>query len=495
MHVQVWLDADALTRWHLELVRSLARRHDTTASVRLLPERTWSTRRSVDTLLTLERRLHGLRRGLTAREDISAVDVYLNNSEPADLAIDLVGADPQPGTRTWRLRFDGAVGIEPAISALLRGRFPVVTLEDLRTEEQVAGGRPGSESPGVASASLDDVLARCTSLIHAALDGSGARGVATSPVETPKASALIKQGLAQTAGAAAHGIYRRAFRAPHWRVGWRFVCDDDVIDLEGHPAGGWNDLPDDGFHFYADPFPIEVDGRTHLFVEDFDHRVGRGVISVVEFDEAGPIGRPAPVLSHDVHLSYPHVFEADGEVWLIPETSAAKRVELYRATHFPAEWELEGVLLDDVEANDATVFRHDGQWWMTATVTDGGSHCDALYVWHSPDLRGPWTAHRGNPVVIDITSARPAGHVVRRGERLIRPVQDCATGYGAALGLMEIVRLDEFAFDQRAIAHITPGTSWPGRRIHTLNRAGRLECIDGSRLVPRFRIRSEGDTP
>ncbi len=32
-----------------------------------------------------------------------------------------------------------------------------------------------------------------------------------------------------------------------------------------------------------------------LFVEDFDHRCGYGVIAVVEFDSKGPIGNPRPV--------------------------------------------------------------------------------------------------------------------------------------------------------------------------------------------------------
>ncbi len=33
---------------------------------------------------------------------------------------------------------------------------------------------------------------------------------------------------------------------------------------------------------------------------------------------------------------------------------------------------------------------------------------------------------------------------------------------------------------------LRPGPLWPGRRLHTLNRAGRLECIDGSATARRF---------
>src|SRR4051812_8256050 len=32
----------------------------------------------------------------------------------------------------------------------------------------------------------------------------------------------------------------------------------------------WNVIPDPGFRFYADPFPLVHHGRTYVFVEDFD---------------------------------------------------------------------------------------------------------------------------------------------------------------------------------------------------------------------------------
>src|SRR5699024_9300929 len=259
-----------------------------------------------------------------------------------------------------------------------------------------------------------------------------------------------------------------------------------VIDLQSHPASGWHILPDDGFHFFADPFPIEVAGRTHLFVEDFDHRLGRGVISVVEFDANGPIGSPRPVLRHDVHLSYPFVFESRGDCWMIPESTGAGTVELYRATRFPDEWAREAILLDGLQASDVTLFRHDDRWWMSGTVRDGGSYSDALHLWSADQVRGPWTPHPANPVVVDIAAARPAGRVVARGGRLIRPVQDGRHGYGASMSLAEITRLDQSSFEQRVIAHLSPGDGWDGTRLHTLNRAGRLECIDGSARSPRF---------
>jgi hypothetical protein len=99
-------------------------------------------------------------------------------------------------------------------------------------------------------------------------------------------------------------------------------------------------------------------------------------------------------------------------------------------------------------------------------------------LWSAPELLGPWTPHRRNPVLVDLATARPGGRVVRRGQKLIRPFQDCRKGYGTALGLAEIIHLDDDRFEQRVETILRPGPLWSGHRLHTLNRAGPLECAD-----------------
>lgn len=88
-------------------------------------------------------------------------------------------------------------------------------------------------------------------------------------------------------------------------------------------------------------------------------------------------------------------------------------------------------------------------------------------------------------MLVDAAGARPAGRVVVDGGRLLRPAQDCRAGYGRAVNIFEVQRLDDEGFEQRQVDRLEPGPGWPGRRLHTWNRAGDLECIDGSRLVPR----------
>jgi hypothetical protein len=87
---------------------------------------------------------------------------------------------------------------------------------------------------------------------------------------------------------------------------------------------------------------------------------------------------------------------------------------------------------------------------------------------------------------VDRASARPAGNFITLNGQLWRPVQDCTNGYGTALGLAQIVELSPTSFKQIVRHTIQPQSAWRGRKLHTLNRSGHLEVIDGSRIQPKI---------
>jgi hypothetical protein len=197
--------------------------------------------------------------------------------------------------------------------------------------------------------------------------------------------------------------------------------------------------------------------------------------------DAGPVGVAEPVLEEPWHLSYPFVFAHNGQIWMVPESGDNKSVTLYRADPFPHRWVRETTLLEGVEASDATLMQHNGRFWMFAATRDGaGSWSDTLSIFSADDLHGPWVASPLNPVLVDAAAARPAGAMMMRHNKLWRPIQDCRTGYGKGIGLAEVLRLDEHGFEQRIVANLQGGPDGPWQRLHTLNRAGRLECVDGS---------------
>ena len=239
--------------------------------------------------------------------------------------------------------------------------------------------------------------------------------------------------------------------------------------------------------FWADPFPIDVGGRTYIFVEEYPYRTRKGHIAVIEIDERGQVSGHRKVLERDYHLSYPLVFPYRGTLYMIPETTANRTVELYRCMEFPHRWALDRVLLNDVRAADATPVEHDGRWWLFTSVAVDGAHNDyedlSLYYAESP--LGPWRPHRRNPIKSDVRSARPAGNLFRHGDTWYRPSQDCMHGYGSSIVINRITRWDAEGYEEVEAARILPDWGPGVERTHTVNACDRLLIVDARVSRPR----------
>jgi hypothetical protein len=410
----------------------------------------------------------------------------------ADVIVDFTcGArDPRCPARLYlRPLFNGAAGENAALAAILAGDLPVIEIVNEIDGAVLDRGHPSGEIAAGLSGALETVMARTLTMVAAILSErprivpqlarSAGNGIGRHPAP------YVARGLAVSI---AKEIYRLCCYAPHWHIGWRFN-DGPGVWQNGNLAGpGWNVLGDPGHRFYADPFPITWQGRTFVFFEDLDHRVGKGTISAIEFNDAGPVGDVVQVLEEPWHLSYPFLIEDDGALWMIPESSLHCDVALYKCIRFPDKWERHATLLSGLELADATITQHNGLHYLFGAWRDGtGGYSDSLAIYYAHHLLGPWLPHASNPVLIDRASTRPAGNFVTIDGKLWRPVQDCADGYGAALALAEIVELSPTTFRQIVRHAIKPGPAWPGRKLHTLNRCGRLEVIDGSRVQPKTR--------
>ena len=170
-----------------------------------------------------------------------------------------------------------------------------------------------------------------------------------------------------------------------------------VVESQAWPSGSpWRWLQDDGRRYFADPFLFRENGTTHVFCEEFPYATAKGVISVFTLDAAGRPSAPRVVLEQPYHLSYPQVFRHDGKIWMMPESSANRTLELYVAESFPDRWKLHSVLLADLSLSDATAFEHDGRWWLTATTNEPDtSTWDCLSLFYEPVARRPMDSQRG----------------------------------------------------------------------------------------------------
>jgi hypothetical protein len=249
--------------------------------------------------------------------------------------------------------------------------------------------------------------------------------------------------------------------------------------------------------FYGDPFLFKKDGRTYLLFEEYPYPTAKGVISYVEIDENGRWNQPQLALERPYHLSYPFVFESDGEIYLIPETSANRTIELYRALDFPRRWALDRTLMTGVRAVDATVVQHHGKFWLfTCLGVGGASNAVELHLFHADALEGPWHPHRMNPVVSDVRHARPAGRLVHAGGELYRPAQDCSVRYGFAINFRRIKQLSEADYLEVPAGRLDP--DWlPGNlATHTIDCNEDFIVLDARLHVrePRWRFREQSSS-
>jgi hypothetical protein len=253
-------------------------------------------------------------------------------------------------------------------------------------------------------------------------------------------------------------------------------------------ADRWIALPN-AEGFLADPFPWP--GRPGvLLCERFDQGTGLGRLQVLPIDAERPDqGEDLPI---DVrgHLSYPFVWTEAGRVYCLPEMAASRRQTLYELR--PGELPRAAVTIaEGVGMADPTLFHHGGLHWIAYTDTDFGLHDNLCLLW-AERLEGPWTAHRGNPVKIDVRSARCAGGLIRLGGDLIRPAQDCTRGYGTAIVLNRVLDCTPERYREEPVAVLSPDPAGPyPDGLHTLSVADDLLLVDGKRVVldPRVVMR------
>jgi hypothetical protein len=142
---------------------------------------------------------------------------------------------------------------------------------------------------------------------------------------------------------------------------------------------------------------------------------------------------------------------------------------------FPYRWTREACLIEGIEGYDTTPLWHAGGFWFFVSPRLWRSTSwDVLSLYRAESLTGSWTPHAANPVLIDARLSRPAGAVIRHGGRTLRPVQDCARGYGGAVTFCQIDALGPSEFVQTPVGRI-----WSGALgCHTYNRRSGLEVID-----------------
>lgn len=496
MRIDVLLDPKRLARWHLWLLEDLRARGLTQTTVSFADTPAPTLPPALGLLLDLEH-LTGRASGESAIDPLSPDDPGFAAASQfgaaADLRIDLrdIPFSPAAGPLLVPL-YNGEPGMAALWSAVLDGRAPLISVAQAG-KAAIPVALPAIEDPLALRRAATQVLARVVEAIaNAASDLAAGRNPAPpggQPVpDVAPATRGSAAGFARSLieGKARSALSKRLRNAPRWAVAHRPAADGRTHPPSPLDINRFSLLLDDGQRYFADPFLFENGGQLHLFVEELPYSTGRGLISHAVLGPDGHFSRPRQVLERPYHLSYPQMFARDGQIWMLPETAASGAIELYRAERFPDHWELAARLIDG-RFHDATLFEHGGRLWITAgSECRGSATWDGLSLFHAERLDGPWTPHPLNPVLVDARAARPAGEVYRAGGELWRPAQNCIGGYGSALSLACVTKLDLEGFAQKTITTFRlsgRGSGTPAREArllgpHTINWAAGIEVID-----------------
>ena len=483
MHVLFLIDSTDLRRWQAEAIAGVLAATGGSGAIATVTGPPPAS--LLDFCLAFE--ALAFRRPLSeplARLSPSALGLPIGD-EGADLVVDLAAATESSRDRLL-ISVSGTGVAAGAADAIMAGEEPFLDLIAVTGDTHRLVGRwhIAVEDRRQLGSGMSITTGRAIEMLTLAA-GHLARGASLHDLTLPRVEAAPPPRRSGNPGRFAATTFARSLanrlerlvrNPPNWAVAWRTdeTGDDALPTIAGRP---WRRLADDGERFYADPFLVRQGDRTVLLVEEFPFATQKGIISAVDVGAGGPVGTPRPVIEGNCHLSYPFVFEEDGALYMIPETSGQRQVQLWRAVEFPDRWEQVAVLIDDIDLGDATLLQANGRRHLFGTVRPNwGSSWDGLAIFTAETLTGPWVPLFAGPAKVDVASARPAGRMFSLGESIIRPFQDSAGGYGAGLGFARIDRLDAGGYAETALVALRPAPPLSG--LHTYNRGAGFEVID-----------------
>lgn len=239
--------------------------------------------------------------------------------------------------------------------------------------------------------------------------------------------------------------------------------------------------------FWADPFLLKQNDRQYLF---FEEQIGSNPahIAVGEIVD-GELKDIEPVLVEGYHLSYPFIFWHEDSLYMIPESTENKSVDLYRCESFPSVWVKIKTLMADITAADTTVFFKDDYWWLFSSIREHSGSCphSSLRLFYSRDLlHADFVPHANNPICSDVSKSRPAGMIFHWQNEIYRPSQDCAIRYGYAVNFNRITTLTPSDYKESSVGKINP--HWDSRclGVHTYNSDNSHVVLDA--LIKRRRF-------
>ena len=261
-----------------------------------------------------------------------------------------------------------------------------------------------------------------------------------------------------------------------WSLGYRFN-KAEVLPLDAHKV--FTIIKPNIRWWFADPFCIKYADQYYIFCEMLDCYNGIGSIGVIDITD-GKAGKVKQVIKEDFHMSYPNVFQYNDSVYMIPETRKGRQIRLYKAVEFPYKWELDTVLLDNIEAVDSTILTNDNTEYLF-TYDVSNDHTLRIY---EIDMKNKKVCRDSYIEIPDRNmNLRPAGNFFRYEKKIIRPSQFNKNSYGERLIFSSVIDISDKGYQENEVcslsaSQVKTNTNMVFSRIHTINKADDMEVVD-----------------
>ncbi len=270
-------------------------------------------------------------------------------------------------------------------------------------------------------------------------------------------------------------LFKRLFITGDWHVAYRRMPEGSLLSDRKTPFT----VIENGHRFHAmDPFVFEHGGETYIFAETYDRLRSRGTIGYAKWNGDG-FSKWRQVIIEPYHLSYPSIFEENGEVFIIPESFLNNDVHVYRATEFPDKWENIGKIAENVKYVDSTIWDRNGKRCLFTFDISEGEKKLLLFgmTGHEIDLQSCKVISSADDV------ARPAGRVIAVNGSHVRVSQDCDGDYGKAVVFSRISGEGTDDYSEERIGRVAPEDITLDKPIafsgiHTYTATASFEVID-----------------
>lgn len=258
--------------------------------------------------------------------------------------------------------------------------------------------------------------------------------------------------------------------AESWNVAFRMCKSGDILKDK---QTEFSVIPNSFNYWAADPMVFEYKNEIFIFAELYDYKLCRGTIGYTKLN-GNEFSKWKQVIVEDFHMSYPNIFVKDNIVYMVPETSGANELIMYKAVEFPDKWEKCKVIKSGVKWVDTTFINHENEIVAFTESHENGIQdiklkLDVDYNLLSEDI-----------FANDDSTLRCGGRIFEYNDNYIWVTQDCSQKYGGAL----FFRIcDKVSLKEKSKIHLSPEELKYDKNIlldgmHTYTSLDNIEVID-----------------